>query len=98
PPRSLLFPYTTLFRSCTATFRPERSSGDLIFFGLPPCTISARCVCMYATAGNCAVRAGVTKIPLITMLHFFAPSAGSSPGNAVRSEEHTSELQSLAYL
>jgi hypothetical protein len=51
--------------------------------GLPPATISARCVFMYATAGNFAVRSGVMKMPLITMLHFFAASAGSRPGKAV---------------
>src|SRR5919197_1907819 len=52
-------------------------------FGLPAATISARCVFMYGTAGNFAVRSGVMKIPLITMLHFFAASAGSKPGKAV---------------
>src|SRR2546423_5458489 len=59
PPRSTLFPYTTLFRSrwrapCGGHGRP-----------VPPSTSGGR-------------------------------SSGSRPGT--RSEEHTSELQSLAYL
>src|SRR2546425_7659004 len=55
PPRSTLFPYTTLFRSifrvCCKRCRPARSRGSRI-----------------------------------------------SSGSRARSEEHTSELQSLAYL
>src|SRR2546425_9515914 len=64
PPRSTLFPYTTLFRSACATYRVpwpiSRSAGSP----------DRRC-------RACSVR----------------PSSGFS-----RSEEHTSELQSLAYL
>src|SRR3712207_8700148 len=63
PPRSTLFPYTTLFRSATSrweTCRESRESApDRPLFPLPPC------------------RAG-------------------APG--LRSEEHTSELQSRQYL
>src|SRR5687767_15222931 len=63
PPRSTLFPYTTLFRS---------SCG-------PPSPIRGRsCVCRPQVAG-----AG-------------ARACGGPPRG--RSEEHTSELQSLAYL
>jgi hypothetical protein len=36
---------------------------------------------MYVTAGNCFVRSGVTKMPLITTSQRFAPSAGSRPEN-----------------
>src|SRR6266545_7249451 len=56
PPRSTLFPYTTLFRS------PGRGGR----------------------AGRARRRCGRL--------------AGRCPGGAGRSEEHTSELQSLAYL
>src|SRR2546423_9100493 len=59
PPRSTLFPYTTLFRSRAARRPPPRS---------------------FARAAG----AGPTSLP--------APRAND------RSEEHTSELQSLAYL
>src|SRR2546425_8885619 len=62
PPRSTLFPYTTLFRSITA-FRTavRRSQGD---------------------ADQLTVQSTAT----------------ASDGSGSRSEEHTSELQSLAYL
>src|SRR2546425_3864091 len=60
PPRSTLFPYTTLFRSRTDTMTAPRPS--------PYCTLPS----------------GSTR--------------PSKDGCCPRSEEHTSELQSLAYL
>src|SRR2546425_4844619 len=63
PPRSTLFPYTTLFRSGFLPLPPSMSHG--------------------------------ARSPLV--VHNprpFQPAFGSS----MRSEEHTSELQSLAYL
>src|SRR2546425_1333483 len=66
PPRSTLFPYTTLFRSGRA--------------GAPP----SRCSPSPAPRGS---RAVVPWLPP-------APTPSPPP----RSEEHTSELQSLAYL
>src|SRR5205823_11632222 len=54
PPRSTLFPYTTLFRSVDAAFLEDHRHP----------------------LGDCGIRSG----------------------RAGRSEEHTSELQSLAYL
>src|SRR2546425_8799650 len=62
PPRSTLFPYTTLFRS-KRVYYPDRSSG---------------------------IGQGDTSH------HAFADARCSSC--CQRSEEHTSELQSLAYL
>src|SRR5436189_3970175 len=73
PPRSTLFPYTTLFRSCddgqhiSRISTPQRSDGG----GLQ---------------GSLMARAPAQ-----------AGDAGSSPA-PVRSEEHTSELQSPMYL
>src|SRR2546425_6471806 len=67
PPRSTLFPYTTLFRSAAAP--AESSSADI----RRPRHKEIR------TPGH----------------HRRRPSASTGPG---RSEEHTSELQSLAYL
>src|SRR2546425_7915314 len=64
PPRSTLFPYTTLFRSTPGNVRME----DLP--GIPPTVLSS-----WAAFGLTWTTA-----------------------NSVRSEEHTSELQSLAYL
>src|SRR2546425_1334974 len=64
PPRSTLFPYTTLFRSLVAAGAKTAASPRDV-------------------AGRCDV--------LVTMLP-------NSPDVELRSEEHTSELQSLAYL
>src|SRR2546425_4276793 len=68
PPRSTLFPYTTLFRSPHpggVAVPHEQRSGD-------------------ERADEAAVRAG--------------HAARTAASSARRSEEHTSELQSLAYL
>src|SRR5687767_15635643 len=75
PPRSTLFPYTTLFRSAVARF--TRTLGTLISSGVPileGLRITAR------SAQNRVVEKAVMN------------------ARAARSEEHTSELQSLAYL
>src|SRR2546425_5706515 len=72
PPRSTLFPYTTLFRSCPPAYPPGDDGVEL----RSACRARARIVLS-------AVRLG-------RRLH---PRGGGS-----RSEEHTSELQSLAYL
>src|SRR2546425_8102070 len=70
PPRSTLFPYTTLFRS-----HPVRRGT----------TAATRCV----RAGTRSVRVRQAT----------ASAVREIPGRpAPRSEEHTSELQSLAYL
>src|SRR2546425_9618049 len=69
PPRSTLFPYTTLFRSWVATFVP--GMGRNRFARSPRC---------YMTGPKMG-----------------RGSLGSAAG-VNRSEEHTSELQSLAYL
>src|SRR2546425_2259374 len=66
PPRSTLFPYTTLFRS------PSRV---LWLLGLLLVLVAAS---LEVPAGQATLRA--------------------TNGNGDRSEEHTSELQSLAYL
>src|SRR5687767_15413970 len=68
PPRSTLFPYTTLFRSRSGSTRS--SAADC-----PPCRFSRR------SRGWRAPRRRRT-----------------AARDRTRSEEHTSELQSLAYL
>src|SRR3712207_8972036 len=82
PPRSTLFPYTTLFRS---------SDGD-------------------AQAVNAAARAaaldagGVAAATLLLVAAYGAPALGYDAafalrwGQEMRSEEHTSELQSRQFL
>src|SRR2546425_415391 len=61
PPRSTLFPYTTLFRSCTVATMDLSEARGLVLFRV--------------------VRRGIGISRRLS-----------------RSEEHTSELQSLAYL
>src|SRR2546425_7688693 len=71
PPRSTLFPYTTLFRSGT-------SHGGLVL-----------------------ADGSIAKVQLdLEALQALSRDARGTYGlgGAVRSEEHTSELQSLAYL
>src|SRR2546425_8910120 len=64
PPRSTLFPYTTLFRSRTPpVLSPGRSNSSRPWI--------------------------LTSVTLMSFPQFHRP---------MRSEEHTSELQSLAYL
>src|SRR2546425_6779539 len=75
PPRSTLFPYTTLFRSVTEA-------------RLPRVRVCAR------------LRTRQPGAPGERFRHrrpHGVPPGGASIGHA-RSEEHTSELQSLAYL
>src|SRR2546425_791981 len=71
PPRSTLFPYTTLFRSPSALMISQQSSRSCT--GKPSSVANTFIVPM-------GRRPSVVLVP------------------ASRSEEHTSELQSLAYL
>src|SRR5687767_15767791 len=68
PPRSTLFPYTTLFRSRRAARR-----GEVLFAG--------------GTGVGPDLAAGAIRVP-----------GRRHSAHYLRSEEHTSELQSLAYL
>src|SRR5687767_15673032 len=85
PPRSTLFPYTTLFRSTTA----------------PSATIVS--VPRSVVRATSRMRSPQPRLPSHVYLK---PAEGSMtrvvvadwPRQPARSEEHTSELQSLAYL
>src|SRR3712207_8896185 len=84
PPRSTLFPYTTLFRSLIGddTERPEITTGISFTAG--------RLFWRHVGCGaNCGPGAGQTGNRL-----GFVRSEGCNS----RSEEHTSELQSRQYL
>src|SRR5687767_15187249 len=77
PPRSTLFPYTTLFRSQRA--EPGRR------WTCSPSSIETREISATIESTSC-VRVWCDR-----------PTPGP-PRRSSRSEEHTSELQSLAYL
>src|SRR5439155_26384042 len=75
PPRSTLFPYTTLFRSPIPTFRDVLTTHTFYIY--------------IETAYHVGLVSGYTCGP--DCLEF-------RPGNLIRSEEHTSELQSRGHL
>src|SRR3712207_8783325 len=79
PPRSTLFPYTTLFRS--ATRGPRRSEHHPVGDGEVPA----------GPRGEVLDAAGGLPVELVGQV--LEPH-----GDGVRSEEHTSELQSRQYL
>src|SRR3712207_8032805 len=89
PPRSTLFPYTTLFRSNDA--REEARHAR------------ARPGQAQADAGNPALlgrdQAGQAAAPAMRRHRpSVLPAAAVQPLHRLRSEEHTSELQSRQYL
>src|SRR2546425_5864950 len=81
PPRSTLFPYTTLFRSAfLIVIQPVQPAIGREFIGL------VFAVCVLGGMGS------------IWGTPDRAHAAQHAHGEHQRSEEHTSELQSLAYL
>src|ERR1035441_4808538 len=93
PPRSTLFPYTTLFRSGTVHENRELTGGRL-FHGAD---------LLRETLANFIQEGG--HCPLTTRAAWRTSSSkGAGTQNAMttsaeaRSEEHTSELQSLRHL
>src|SRR5436853_5049253 len=87
PPRSTLFPYTTLFRSL-------EQSGELDIAGFLSPSPEPDALCGYPRLGADDVldetrRAG---------LRFAFVAIGDNRRRMDRSEEHTSELQSLRHL
>src|SRR2546425_9736317 len=81
PPRSTLFPYTTLFRS-----------PSILPIILPVLLISSHTVVVSMTA-----RPGL-HVAMWSGLAPYTAIIGNPNLALLRSEEHTSELQSLAYL
>src|SRR3712207_8474415 len=84
PPRSTLFPYTTLFRSCMTQLVTQGASG--------------------AAAASDFEELGRSLLPGVLGLEFESVEAGLVRSRLpverkhMRSEEHTSELQSRQYL
>src|SRR3712207_7236348 len=86
PPRSTLFPYTTLFRSFPAQNHPVTTSTTLAFQGLRPAPTLTRSLLPRRLPATAVLRSGVRA------------GARILPERPRRSEEHTSELQSRQYL
>src|SRR3712207_8706186 len=82
PPRSTLFPYTTLFRSMREVFQRHLQPLGGKTYQVRECWIS---YIHYRQATRCVVQ---------YVLRFAEPETGRK----WRSEEHTSELQSRQYL
>src|SRR3712207_7907023 len=89
PPRSTLFPYTTLFRSPTHGARFWREIGPS-----NPLHIVRRDLLQLVEEGLCP-RVAVDDLHLTEPKRLVGDALG---GVDVRSEEHTSELQSRQYL
>src|SRR3712207_7847518 len=83
PPRSTLFPYTTLFRSRAETPMTVSPSGTAT-------TAGAR---EHARAQEAQAAGRVREMPTLPASAWPTP-----PDGVPRSEEHTSELQSRQYL
>src|SRR2546423_3949644 len=82
PPRSTLFPYTTLFRSARVLESAQERAADQV--------VAAEQLLLAGRSplgvGEADAQQLARVVPLVQRLR------------RVRSEEHTSELQSLAYL
>src|SRR5687767_15544757 len=77
PPRSTLFPYTTLFRSPIFAISPPAKASEI-------------------KKPSGSANKSVPSAPEFRLR--FACMVGIREAQLARSEEHTSELQSLAYL
>src|SRR3712207_9050964 len=94
PPRSTLFPYTTLFRSL------ERSLGDLFPLAGDVKRASYWCGLRPMTPDGTPVlgRSGPYSNLFLNTGHGTLGWTMAAGSGRVRSEEHTSELQSRQYL
>src|SRR2546430_10237026 len=93
PPRSTLFPYTTLFRSTTEPFCASCDRSRLTADGM-------WYLCLYAPQGldlRAALRGGAGRDEIASMIRE-GWKAREDRGAEQRSEEHTSELQSQSNL
>src|SRR5687767_15464491 len=84
PPISSLFPYTTLFRSDP----PRLHQSDHLRASFADALRRFVCLCPNVS----------DYLGLLSRLFCLGFGDSLGPGSASRSEEHTSELQSLAYL
>src|SRR3712207_7832746 len=84
PPRSTLFPYTTLFRSRCAARSAARLTESVLPWALA------------AVPAQAVIRGAHLVLPIHSA--YASTSAPTSITAVPRSEEHTSELQSRQYL
>src|SRR5687767_15317683 len=92
PPRSTLFPYTTLFRSRPAVMKVIRQPGELQTTG------RKICLAIGVFDGVHLGHQQVIRQTIADARQHEASSVALTFDRHPRSEEHTSELQSLAYL
>src|SRR5438309_3295735 len=92
PPRSTLFPYTTLFRSREGLVHRGERIRSVVLVKVNPVRAKAaqRRLC---GLDDVAARSPGTKIVAVRAVHVHAEFRGHD-----RSEEHTSELQSQFHL
>src|SRR2546422_9823207 len=94
PPRSTLFPYTTLFRSRVDLPRPRGGRrGDPMTSGRTVAHVT--CLGCGCACDDIAV---VVERDRIASLENACPLGQAWFGDGTRSEEHTSELQSRLHL
>src|SRR2546425_2613812 len=97
PPRSTLFPYTTLFRSHVTSVSIPGTDSEALLMHLDlagiACSSGSACSTGAVEPSHVLTAMGVPRDLGVAALRF---SFGKE--NTLRSEEHTSELQSLAYL
>src|SRR3712207_6980489 len=87
PPRSTLFPYTTLFRSDRIAIVQQNTIGRI------PTALMQVAMPGFKSADSAgAILSG------IEMIHMMRKQQAKYACNPQRSEEHTSELQSRQYL
>src|SRR3712207_9112028 len=94
PPRSTLFPYTTLFRSLDG--EADALARKAIELALDGDTVALR-LCLERIAPARKERPSPFTLPELKSAAD-AVTASAALVQAVRSEEHTSELQSRQYL
>src|SRR3989441_11215044 len=94
PPRSTLFPYTTLFRSVRRRVGPLGAPGQEILALREEPRVAEGAARHHHTG---AARVALHGENILRRVHVAVPDHGNVQ-RLDRSEEHTSELQSLAYL
>src|SRR3712207_8819260 len=90
PPRSTLFPYTTLFRSHIVRLTNNKGLATAFQAGLEACLKLGADVVVNTDADNQYEGRDIPKL--------VAPILKGDADMVVRSEEHTSELQSRQYI